>query len=98
MKRIVTTYAAVCLLTGGLLYTAMPTVVASPAQLVNRTAQEAARTPTRPKPTDARQTPVKSSPEAAVAKTPKKDAPGKRFWSRIMSHFRDIHSAEKKQK
>ncbi|MBO0935396.1 hypothetical protein J2I47_02430 [Fibrella sp. HMF5335] len=100
MKRALTTRVAVCLLTSGLFYTSTMVALASPSQSVNRPAQEASRTTTaRTKSAETRSTPVKSSPEVAVAKpTPKKDAPGKRFWGRIMDHFREIHSAEKKPK
>lgn len=38
-----------------------------------------------------------ASASTATAKK-KKDRPGGRFWARIMSAFRDIHSAEKKPK
>ncbi len=97
MKRTLTTYAAVCLLTSGLLYTSSSVVLASSAQSANRTGQEVARTPR--KPTDTHPVQAKPAQDASVVKvTPKKDAPGKRFWGRIMDHFRDIHSAEKKPK
>ena len=97
MKRDLTTYAAVCLLTGGLVYTSSSVALASSAQYTNRTSQEVARTPR--KATDAHPVQAKPAQEASVAKvTSKKDASGKRFWGRIMDHFRDIHSAEKKPK
>lgn len=97
MKRDLTTYAAVCLLTSGLSYTSSSVVLAAAAQSTNRTGQEVARTPH--KSADAHPVQTKPAQEASVAKvTPKKDTPGKRFWGRIMDHFRDIHSAEKKSK
>jgi hypothetical protein len=97
MKRDLTTYATVCLLTSGLSYTSSSVAFASSAQSTNRTAQESARTPR--KTADAHPVQAKPAQEASVAKvTQKKDAPGKRFWGRIMDHFRDIHSAEKKPK
>lgn len=46
---------------------------------------------------DAKPGATKSS-SVTTAATKKKDRPGGRFWARIMNTFREVHSAEKKQK
>lgn len=60
-----------------------------------RIAQEPAKKlASKKKLADPKITPERAAPKAPVAK----NRSGKRFWSRIMNVFRDVHSAEKKQK
>ncbi|MEZ0607656.1 hypothetical protein ACAW74_04020 [Fibrella sp. WM1] len=56
---------------------------------------------TKAKPADSKPSstkPVSTTGVTTTTASAKKDRPGKRFWGRIMDHFRDIHSAEKKPK
>ncbi|CCH00498.1 hypothetical protein FAES_2489 [Fibrella aestuarina BUZ 2] len=84
--------------------TATPTQAAA-SQTVDRSVSSSTSsrttTSTKAKPADSKPSstkPVSTTGVTATTTTAKKDRPGKRFWGRIMDHFRDIHSAEKKPK
>lgn len=84
---------------------AAPPTLAAASQTVDRGASTSTSTrtstTTKAKPADSKPSstkPVSTTVVATTTATAKKDRPGKRFWGRIMDHFREIHSAEKKPK
>jgi hypothetical protein len=98
MTRIIAMPVFSCLVSACLL--GIPADATANQQPVEKTASETVKKApqkTRKKtsrPTSARVTSPKSTTAVATAKSDEK--PGKRFWSRIMDAFRDVHSVEKK--
>ena len=76
--------------------TARPAAPLAPARLM----QEPVKAPVaKNRPANSKSPTDKPAASTVVmAKKTAKNRPGKRFWTRIMDVFRDVHSAEKKQK
>ncbi|RYF77370.1 MAG: hypothetical protein EOO39_04080 [Cytophagaceae bacterium] len=94
MPRTTASFVLLCLVSAGLLGT--PVIARSAQQPITESAKVAVQKPkaTSTKPTSVKAAIPTKSTTAATAKVA--DKPGKRFWSRIMSCFRDVHSVEKK--
>ncbi|MBO0952253.1 hypothetical protein [Fibrella forsythiae] len=95
MPRTTASYVLICLVSVGLL--GNPAPAQSAQQPVTESAKVSVQKSktTATKPASVKVNTVSTKPAtAATAKVA--DKPGKRFWSRIMSCFRDVHSVEKK--
>lgn len=86
-----------CLIVASLL--GSPAIAAGSQQAVEKPTSETVGKATTQKPRTTRPASTKAkstAPKSTTAVAKANHKPGKRFWSRIMEAFRDVHSVEKK--